>query len=141
MSPKDFWDISLKNRVEKVHLELLGVAPKYARAPGGIWKSMAAAKLGWPLIQWSAQGSDMVEGERSAQAISDMVIGTSKDGEIILMHDMKRVSVDASKIFIPRMQERGYLFLTIDELFAKDGVALQPDTPYWCCMDGVTTTD
>nr|MBR4279668.1 polysaccharide deacetylase family protein [Clostridia bacterium] len=139
VSRKDL--LSLKNRVEKVHLELLGVAPKYARAPGGIWKSMAAAKLGWPLIQWSAQGSDMVEGERSAHAISDMVIGTSKDGEIILMHDMKRVSVDASKIFIPRMQERGYLFLTIDELFAKDGVALQPDTPYWCCMDGVTTTD
>lgn len=131
----------LKAQADKVHLELLGFVPKYARAPGGIWKPMTAAKLGWPLMQWSAQGSDMVAGKRSAQAISDMVIGTSMDGEIILMHDMKRVSIDASEIFIPRMQERGYLFLTIDELFAKDGVELQPDTPYWCCKDGVTTDE
>ena len=100
---------------------------------------MADAKLGWPLIQWSAQGSDMTEEPRAPQAISDAVVGTTKNGGIILMHDMKSDSVTASKMFIPSLQERGYLFLTIDELFAKDGVELQPDTPYWRCLEGVTT--
>ena len=33
----------------------------------------------------------------------------------------------------------GYIFLTVEELFAKDGVALQPDAAYWRCQDGVTT--
>lgn len=131
----------LKARADKVHLELLGIVPPYARAPGGIWKPMAYAQLGWPLIQWTAQGADMENPPRSPQAVSDAVIGNSADGEIILMHDMKKGSIEASEIFIPRMQERGYLFLTIDELFAKDGVELQPDTPYWRCKDGVTTDE
>ena len=129
----------LKEKADQVHLKLLGIAPKYARAPGGIWKPIADAKLGWPLIQWSAQGSDMTEEPRAPQAISDAVVGTTKNGGIILMHDMKSDSVTASKMFIPSLQARGYLFLTIDELFAKDGVELQPDTPYWRCLEGVTT--
>ena len=31
------------------------------------------------------------------------------------------------------------MILTIDELFAKDGVELQPDVVYYRCEDGVTT--
>ncbi len=32
-----------------------------------------------------------------------------------------------------------YILLTVDELFAKDGVTLEPDTVYFRCDDGVTT--
>ncbi len=131
---------TLKVRVDKVHLELLGIAPKYARAPGGIWKPMTRAKLGWPLIQWTSQGTDW-EGEqgRDPYKVMDAVVGTADDGGIILMHDMKKNSITASEMFITRMQEKGYIFLTVDELFAKDGVTLQPDTAYWRCTGGVTT--
>lgn len=131
----------LQRQVNKVHLELLGITPKYARAPGGIWMPMARAELGWPMIQWSSQGSDMASNSDSPQRISDAVLGTADDGGIILMHDMKRNSVTASEKFIPRLQEKGYIFLTVDELFAKDGLTLQPDTAYWRCTDGVTTND
>jgi hypothetical protein len=44
-------------------------------------------------------------------------------------------------MFIPELMNRGYLFLTVDELFAKDGVVLQPNTAYWRCTNGVTTDD
>ena len=30
----------------------------------------------------------------------------------------------------------GYMMLTIDELMAKDGVELMPDTVYYRCFDG-----
>lgn len=131
---------TLKERVDKVHIELLGIAPQVARAPGGIWGPMARAGLGWPLMQWTSQGSDMLE-NRSVQSICDAVVGTADDGGIILMHDMKKISVSASELFIPRLQERGYMFLTIEELFAKDGVMLEPDTAYWRCTDGRTTKE
>ena len=133
--------LKLKERADKVHLELLGIVPRYARAPGGIWKPMASAQVGWPLIQWSSQGMDMEEPPREPRLVSDLVIGTADNGDVILMHDMKQPSIEASALFIPRLQERGFLFLTIDELFAKDGVELQPDTAYWCCVDGVTTDE
>ncbi|MBQ3157541.1 MAG: polysaccharide deacetylase family protein [Clostridia bacterium] len=131
---------SLAKQVDEVHLELLGIKPKYARAPGGIWGPMARAGLGWPLIQWSAQGSD-IRGDqgREPSAVLAQILYKADDGGILLMHDMKKNSITSSEMIIERLQQDGYIFLTIDELFAKDGVELQPDTPYWRCQNGVTS--
>lgn len=127
-------------KVDAVTREAIGIPVRYARAPGGQWEGMAAAELGWPLIQWSVQAEDWQgeDGPDPKQTAGNIAAGTD-DGGIILMHDLKRNSIQASEQFITRLQEEGYLFLTVDELFAKDGVALQPDTPYWRCTDGVTT--
>lgn len=132
--------VKLAELVDEVHLEVLGITPKYARAPGGIWGPMAKAGLGWPLIQWTSQGTDWdgPDGRDPYKVMGD-VVGTADDGGVILMHDMKPNSFRASEMFIARLQEKGYLFLTVDELFAKDGVELQPDTAYWRCTNGVTT--
>lgn len=130
----------LAAKVDAVHLELLGIAPTYARAPGGQWSPMARAQLGWPLIQWSAQANDW-DGEdgRDPYLVASAITSSTKDGGIILMHDLKKNSIAASEMFISRLQEKGFIFLTIDELFAKDGVVLQPDTPYWRCDHGVVS--
>jgi peptidoglycan/xylan/chitin deacetylase (PgdA/CDA1 family) len=127
-------------KVNAVTREAIGIPVRYARAPGGQWEGMAAAELGWPLIQWSVQAEDWqgTDGPDPKQTAGNIAAG-SDDGGIILMHDLKRNSIQASEMFITRVQEEGFLFLTVDELFAKDGVALQPDTPYWRCTDGVTT--
>ena len=37
------------------------------------------------------------------------------------------------------LEEQGYLFLTVDELFAKDGVELEIGQVYFRCQDGVVT--
>lgn len=132
----------LAERVRKVHEEYLGIAPEFARAPGGIWSPMAKAQMGWPLIQWSSQGTDW-EGEngRDPVQVLGQVLYGADDGGIILMHDMKKNSIEASRLIITRLQDEGYIFLTMGELFAKDGVVPQPDTAYWQCKDGVTTDD
>ncbi len=127
-------------KVNKAHIDAIGLAPTYARAPGGLWKPMARAGAGWPLIQWTASGRDW-DGEegRNPHHVKAEVLGRTDNGGIILMHDAKKNSILSSELFIPMLQDRGFLFLTVDELFAKDGVVLQPDTPYWCCVDGVTS--
>lgn len=133
---------TLAQKVNQTHLDIIGIAPAYARAPGGVWKPMANAELGWPLIQWSAQGTDW-EGEKGREPakVLAQVLSSMDDGAIILMHDLKRNSIDSSEQIITRLQNDGYLFLTVDELFAKDGVTLQPDTAYWRCQNGVTTDE
>lgn len=130
---------TLGAKVNEVHLALLGIAPAYCRAPGGQWKSMSEAKLGWPLIQWTAQAVDW-EGEngRDPYVVADVITSSTHDGDIILMHDLKSNSIYATEMFLERLQMKGFLFLTVDELFAKDGVELQPDTPYWRCLNGAT---
>ncbi len=133
---------ALAQKVNQTHLDIIGIAPAYARAPGGVWKPMANAELGWPLIQWSAQGTDW-EGEKGREPakVLAQVLSGMDDGAIILMHDLKQNSIDSSEQIITRLQNDGYLFLTVDELFAKDGVTLQPDTAYWRCQNGVTTDE
>ena len=133
---------SMPEKVNRAHIEAIGIAPAYARAPGGIWKPMADARMGWPLIQWTAEARDWEgDGGRDPSKVFVQMTGMADDGGILLMHDMQKNSVTASAMFIPELMDRGYLFLTVDELFAKDGVALQPDTAYWRCTNGVTTDD
>ncbi len=127
----------LVDKVNRTHLEFIGIAPKYARAPGGHWEGMAEAQLGWPLIQWSV-GTYDYEGVPAVDTYRNVVNG-AKDGGIVLLHDLNQNTIEATQMMIPALQEKGFILLTVDELFAKDGVTLQPDTPYWCCVNGVTT--
>ena len=131
---------SMPPKVDAVHQEVIGVPVRYARAPGGQWGPMAEAKMGWPLIQWTVEAADW-KGESGPDPVitADNIVAGTDDGGIILMHDLKRNSPKAARMFIQRLQEEGYIFLTIDELFAKDGVVLEPDKAYWRCTDGVTT--
>lgn len=61
------------------------------------------------------------------------------DGDIVLMHDIKDNTPKTALTMAEWLYEQGYILLTIDELFAKDGVELQPDEVYFRCDDGVTT--
>ena len=61
------------------------------------------------------------------------------DGDVVLMHDIKDKTPTTAKTMIEWLQENGYMCLTIDELFAKDGVELTGDEVYFRCEDGVTT--
>jgi len=130
----------MPGKVDRAHIAAIGIAPAYCRAPGGQWEGMTKAQLGWPNILWSVEARDWdgEYGPAPRQTATNIVAGVT-DGGIILMHDLKFNSIEASEIFIPELQEMGYMFLTVDELFAKDGVELQPDTPYWRCEGGVTT--
>ena len=131
--------ITLAQKARDIHQKILGIEPSIARAPGGVWKPMANAQLGWPLIQWSAQGTDWDGPQgRDPQKVLAQVLSGVEDGAIILMHDMKKNSITSSEMIIDRLQNDGYIFLTVEELFAKDGVALLPDAAYWRCQNGQT---
>lgn len=127
-------------KADAAHIAAIGLPVKFARPPGGQWENMAKAEMGWPLILWSVDAEDWRgdSGPEPKQTAGNIVGGTD-DGGIILMHDLKRNSIQASELFITRLQEEGFLFLTVEELFAKDGVTLEADTPYWRCTDGVIT--
>lgn len=126
-------------KVAAAHIAAIGIAPDYCRAPGGQWERMAQAQMGWPNILWSVEAQDWQgdNGPDPNRTSSNIVAGAT-DGGIILMHDLKRNSIQATEKIIAALTREGYLFLTVDELFAKDGVALLPDTPYWRCENGAT---
>lgn len=132
---------AMYEKVNRAHIAAIGIAPSYARAPGGQWQRMGSYGVGWPLIQWTAEARDWDGDDRGPDEnrTANTIVSCTKPGGIILMHDMKINSAKATEIFVPKLEERGYMFLTVDELFAADGVTLEANQAYWRCLDGVTT--
>ena len=54
-----------------------------------------------------------------------------EDGDIILMHDIFPESVDAALQIVDQLHQQGYLFCTVDELFAARGLPLEAGEMYW----------
>ncbi len=100
-----------------------GEAPKAFRSPGGnfrddlIWTvaPYVSYEIGWNVDteDWRTPG---------AQTIADRIM-SAKSGDIVLMHDgggPRTQTIEALKIALPKMIEKGYKFVTIDELLAYD---------------------
>ncbi len=102
--------------------DVLGEEPAHVlRAPGGnfygdvidnVW-DVVDAEIGWDVDteDWSRPGSD---------AILDAILSV-KPGQVILMHDGggdRTQTVEALKQAMPKLVEKGYKFVTIDELLA-----------------------
>lgn len=118
-------------------IDAIGIPPRYDRVPGGLYPAMIKAQVGWPLIQWSLDTYDW-RGLSSATVLSTVKSQIS-DGDIILCHDIKDNTPTSAEKIANYLAEEGYILLTIDELFAKDGVTLEPDTVYYRCVDGDTS--
>ena len=54
----------------------------------------------------------------------------ASDGQIILMHDIFKESVDAAEIFIPQLLQEGYQLVPVSELAAAKGITLENGTAY-----------
>lgn len=129
---------SQKTRYDDACYPVLGISARYARVPYGLCNDYIKKKGGMPLIQWSIDTYDW-RGDRSTGTIMKNVKKQITDGDIILMHDIKDKTAALAKTMIQWLQENGYMCLTIDELFVKDGVTLEADVVYYRCEDGVTT--
>ncbi|MBR2823062.1 MAG: polysaccharide deacetylase family protein [Clostridia bacterium] len=124
-------------KVNKAMIKVIGIPVRYDRVPGGRYPPMIKAKVGWSYIQWSLDTYDWRG--RKTTAVMSKVKKAIQDGDIILCHDIKDNTPESTRQMVRYLEEEGYMLLTIDELFAKDEVELQPDTVYYRCVDGDTS--
>ena len=127
---------AMPEKVNQALIAQIGIPVRYDRVPGGRYPAMIAAKVGWSYIQWSLDTYDW-RGRKTSQVMSK-VKRAIQDGDIILCHDIKDNTPESTRQMVRYLEENGYMLLTIDELFAKDGVTLAPDTVYYRCVDGET---
>ena len=126
-----------KTKFDAACLPVLGITARYARVPYGLYNQMIKNKAGVPLIQWSIDTYDWRG--RSTSTIMNNMKKQITDGDIVLMHDIKDKTPTTAKTMVKWLQENGYMILTIDELFRKDGVTLEENVVYFRCDDGVTS--
>ena len=125
---------AMPEKVNKVMIRYIGIPVRYDRAPGGLYPAMQKAKVEWPLIQWSLDTYDW-RGRKPSEVLSS-VKKKIADGDIILCHDIKEYAPKSTRAIVDYLEEQGYMFLTVDELFAKDGVKLENGVVYYRCVDG-----
>ena len=127
----------MPKKVNASMIKSIGIPVRYDRVPGGLYPKMVKAKVGWSYIQWSLDTYDWRGG--STAGVMSKVRKKLRDGDIILCHDIKDNTPESTRQIVHYLEEQGYMPLTIDELFAKDGVELEPDRVYYRCDHGDTS--
>lgn len=128
---------AMPGKVNAAMIKAIGIPVRYDRVPYGLYNTMIKAGVNWPYIQWSLDTYDWRG--RSTKTVLATVKKQISDGDIILCHDIKDNTPGSAKAIAEYLVEQGYIFLTVDELFAKDGVELQGGHVYYRCVDGDTS--
>lgn len=122
-----------KAKFDRALDSVIGQRATYMRAPGGNYKGFVRGDVGLPLIHWSAISGD--SDNKNVQGVANQVIANARDGGVVLLHDLNPLAHQYSAIFLEALEQRGYLFVTVDELFSHYGVTLEPNTLYYGCEE------
>ena len=110
---------------------ITGKAPVLMRPPGGAWNETVcsvAKEQGLSVILWSVDSRDWALHESGK--VLETVAPKTSPGDIILMHDMTKSSVQAALQLVDRLQRQGYVFVTVSELALLSGSEPEPGQVY-----------
>ena len=127
LSPEQM--LTCKEQFAETMGRLVGVTPTLMRAPGGMERRYVEAEIGYPLLHWSLASGD--SGGARAQNVAKRVIYKAGDGHVVLMHDLNSECAQATKLILESLIDKGYLFVTVEELFADAGTALEKNHVYY----------
>lgn len=116
---------TLKQEINETGIEIkrvIGYTPKLFRPPGGVYSERSVQitnDLGYTTILWSWHQDTYDWKHPGVRKIADKVIKNARNGDIVLMHDYNpgtNQTVEALKIILPTLIEKGYEFVTVSEL-------------------------
>lgn len=104
------------SRADTAIKQATGKKPTTLRAPYGAHNAAVRNAAGRPLVHWSVDTLDWKD--RDTARIIKTVNTTTKPGDIVLLHDIHKTTVDAVPGIIKNLTARGFHFVTVDQLFA-----------------------
>ena len=105
-------------------MELTDFRPKLFRPPEGVYSqtvSNTLERLDYIPILWTVDTTDWKRPK--AETIAQTVMDHTEPGVIILCHDYvsgKSNTPAALRIFLPKLLEQGYQFVTVSELLMSE---------------------
>lgn len=100
------------------------------RPPYGLYDAGVKNMAGCPIILWSIDPEDW--GHKDVGYVAGHITSHASDGAVILLHDIYPTSVEAALRVVDELHEQGYLFVTVEQLFAEKGIKLQNGEVYRC---------
>ena len=96
---------------------MTGKEPEFIRPPFGEWKKTMECSLEMIPVLWDVDPLDWTT--KNTALVVERVLKDTKPGDIILLHDYYQSSVDAALEIVDALMERGYKFVTVDELILE----------------------
>ena len=97
--------------------KITGEAVEYIRPPYGLYDLELECSIDLSKVLWTVDPRDW--DTTDVNKIVESVVNCVKDRDIILMHDIYPTSVSAALAIIDKLQDRGFVFVTVDELMVK----------------------
>lgn len=116
------------DNTSSVIFEVTGRYPKLLRPSYGAYNNTIKKIGDMPIIIWDIDTLDWKY--HNSKRIVSRVINKVKDGDIILMHDIYSATANSLNIIIPELQNRGYTFVTVPELFYYKEITLEKEKVY-----------
>ncbi|MGP4023765.1 polysaccharide deacetylase family protein [Actinomadura sp. 3N407] len=120
--------ISELTRTQEAIRRASGVTPDMLRPPYGSTSERLAGitrRMGMSQVLWTVDPLDWRH--RDTEGIERRVLNSVKPGQIVLLHDIHPTTVRAVPKIIDRLAAKGYVFVTVSELF---GGKLTPGKEY-----------
>lgn len=122
--------LAYRDRFNQELHAITGGSAAIMRAPGGLEQIYVDEQVDMPLIHWTLASKDGKSTDFDPLDEALRLTYSLKDGSIVLMHDLRSITADYS-VYLPQLlNDRGYLCVTVEELFALRGIPLHPNTVY-----------
>lgn len=99
------------------------------RPPYGSVNSRVLAVVNTPVILWSVDTRDWES--RNADAVYRHIVNDTKDGAIVLLHDIHPTSIPGALRGIDALRDQGYELVTVSELLRRRGYEAVPGQKYY----------
>ncbi|QNP68718.1 polysaccharide deacetylase family protein [Streptomyces roseirectus] len=104
------------SRTDTAIRQATGLKPSTIRAPYGAHNAAVRKAAARPLVHWSIDTLDWKY--RDTARLVRTVTTQSRPGDIVLMHDIHKTTVNAVPGIISGLKSRGFHLVTVDQLFA-----------------------
>ena len=94
--------------------EWTGEAPVYIRPPYGAWSQELEKVVDMIPVFWNVDSLDWKL--QNKEQVLSCLSGQVKEGDVILMHDGYRSSVDAAFALVDHLQKQGFVFVNVEEM-------------------------
>jgi len=108
-----------------------GSLPTLLRPPYGARNNTVldvARQMDMSVVLWSVDPRDW--DHRNAPLVSETILNYAVDGSVVLLHDIHETSIEAAIMAIDALMERGYAFVTVEQLFELSDLTLQAGEVY-----------
>lgn len=120
--------ISDYKKTEKILKNITGTGFTLWRTPGGGRSDRVLNQIALPHIMWSVDTLDWKY--RDSSRTNKVIQNYSKDGSIVLLHDIHKSTVKGAMKALKEMQAGDYEFVTVTELLSRKGKTPKPHTTY-----------